>query len=296
MTMTERAAPGLAIGILHAGPRPQELALCRRMTERGARVELLDVRELDVAACEGFDCILNRIYTSTIFEQPRSILSRTLDVVRALEMGGTFVASGLLSTLTDHSKLLAAEVMARQSIRTPTTLALTPEMVDRPPFLPAVVKPDVGAFGRGCTRVESVEQWREAVQGCDFSIPWICQPYARPVDNVDYRITIVFGKVVLASRRELVDGWPPSDDARVKTDVLDEIDPAALELALRSSRAVGAFNNGVDVIIDQHGPIVIENNPTFGFSPGSHKIDVVADEIVAFLTARARRLGSRRVP
>jgi glutathione synthase/RimK-type ligase-like ATP-grasp enzyme len=67
------------------------------------------------------------------------------------------------------------------------------------------------------------------------------------------------------------------------------------DLALRASRAVGAFNNGVDLIVDEQGPVVIENNPTFGFSPGSPKIDVVADRIVAFLTERARRLDSGRV-
>src|ERR1019366_1693729 len=196
MTLASPTPPGLAIGILHAGPRPQELSLSRRMIDQGARVDLIDVRDVDVTACDSYDCILNRIYTSTIFEQPRSILDRTLDVVRALELRGTFVASGLLSTLTDHSKLLAARLMTQQSVRTPTTVALTPDMVDRPPFLPAVVKPDVGAYGRDCTKVGSDEQWRETVRCCDFTTPWICQRYARPVVDVDYRITIVFGEVV----------------------------------------------------------------------------------------------------
>jgi ribosomal protein S6--L-glutamate ligase len=295
MIMASRTAPALAIGILHAGPRPQELSLRRRMVDRGARVDLIDVRDTAAAACDGYDCILNRIYTSTIFEQPRSILDRTLDVVRALELRGTFVASGLLSTLADHSKLFSAQVMARQSVRTPATVALTPDMAGRPPFLPAVVKPDVGAYGRGCTRIESVGQWREKVRLCDSATPWICQEYARPAGDVDYRITVIFGEVVFAYRRELQGGWPRAGGSSLKTDVLDTIDPAALDLALRSSRAIGAFNNGIDLIIDERGPIVIENNPTFGFSPGSWKIETVADKIVAFLTERARRLDSSRV-
>lgn len=293
--MTEPVPPGLRIGILHADPRPQEVALHRRMLERGARADLLDVRTVDAAACDEYDCILNRIYTSTIFEQPRSILDRTLAVVRALEARGTFMASGLLSTLADHSKLFAAELMARQSVRTPRTLALSPAMAERPPFLPAVIKPNVGAFGRGCTRVLSLEQWRDAVPRCDFATPWICQEYARPQDDVDYRITIVFGEVVFAERRELTDGWPTAGGAPSKADVLATIDPAALDLALRASHAIGALNNGVDLIIDEHGPIIVENNPTFGFSPGSPKIEIVADKVLAFLTQRARRLGSRRV-
>jgi glutathione synthase/RimK-type ligase-like ATP-grasp enzyme len=295
MTLASCTTPGLVIGILHAGPRPQEFSLSRRMIDRGARVDLLDVRDIDVTVCDGYDCILNRIYTSTIFEQPRSILDRTLDVVRSLELRGTFVASGLLSTLTDHSKLLAAQVMARQSVRTPKTVVLTPDMVDRPPFLPAVVKPDVGAYGRDCTRLETIEQWRETVRRCEFTTPWICQQYAQPVGDVDYRITIVFGEVVFAYRRELANGWPQADGSSTKADVLETIDRKALELALRGSRAVGAFNNGVDLIIDERGPIIIENNPTFGFSPGSWKIDVVADKIVAFLMERALRLDSNRV-
>ena len=168
-------------------------------------------------------------------------------------------------------------------------------MADRPPFLPAVIKPDVGAYGRDCTRVESEAQWRDIVRGCDFTTPWICQRYVRPVGDVDYRITIVFGEVMFADRRELANGWPRVDGSSTKADVLGTIDPAALGLALRSSRAVGAFNNGVDLIIDEHGPVIVENNPTFGFSPGSYKIPLVADRIVAFLTQRARRLDSNRV-
>jgi len=296
MVMAGRVDSGLVIGVLHAEPRAQEVTLSRRMMERGARVDLIDVRDVDVAACDGYDCILNRIYTSTIFEQPRSVLDRTVDVVRALEFGGTFVAGGLLSMLTDHSKLFAAQVMAKQFVRTPTTLALTPDMVDWPPFLPAVVKPDIGAYGRGCTRVETVAQWRKTVRSLDFATPWICQEYARPTGDGDYRITVVFGEVVFAYHRELSDGWPRADSSSSKTDVLTSIDPEALDLALRSSRAVGACNNGVDLIIDGHGPIIIENNPTFGFSPNSWKIDVVADKIVAFLMRRAQRLGSGRVP
>lgn len=289
------APEGLRIGILHAGPRSQELELSRHLLDRGARVDLLDVRDIDVTECDGYDCILNRIYTSTVFEQPRSILARTLDVVRTLELGGVFVASGLMSTLTDQSKLYAAQTMARQSVRTPMTVALTPDMVDQPPFLPAVIKPDVGAFGIDCSRVESIEQWRATVRRCDLTIPWICQEYVRPVGDVDYRITVVFGQVVLAYRRGLEDGWPRVGGSSTKSDVISTIDSEALSLALRSSRAVGAFNNGVDLIIDEHGPTIIENNPTFGFSPGSWKIELFADKVTTFLTERARRLDSNRV-
>lgn len=287
--------PGLRIAILHADPRPQELSLSAHLVDRGARVDLLDVRDVDPATCDGYDCVLNRIYTSTMFEQPRSILHRTLEVVRAIELSGIFIASGLMSTLTDHSKLYAAQTMARQSVRTPKTLALTADLVDHPPFLPAVIKPDVGAFGVDCHRVLSREQWREIVRACDFTVPWICQEYARPVRDVDYRITVVFGEVVLAFGRELQDGWPRSGGSLNKTDVLATIDPAALQLALDSSRAVGAFNNGVDLIIDEQGPTIVENNPTFGFSPDSWKIELFAEKVVAFLTRRARGLDSNRV-
>lgn len=293
--MSAAARRGLSIGILHADPRPQELSLAQHLIARGARVELLDVRDVDPDRCGGYDCVLNRIYTSTVFEQPRTVLGRTLDVVRAMELNGTFVASGLLSTLTDHSKLFAAETMSRQSVRTPRTVALTPDMIDRPPFLPAVVKPDVGAFGIGCQRINSRETWSDVVRECDFATPWICQDYIRPVGDVDYRITVVFGEVVLASCRELEDGWPRIEGPSTKADALMTIDPAALELARRSSRAVGAFNNGIDLIIDEHGPTIIENNPTFGFAPDSWKIELFADKAIAFLTRRARALDSTRV-
>ena len=292
------SARGLAIGILHADPRDQELSLSGRLLSLGARVDLLDVRDLEAETSYWYDCVLNRVYPSTIFDKPKAVLDRTVDIVKQLEQNGVFVLSGTLSTLADYSKLLASQLMISQSVRTPLTVALTADMAEAaPPFLPAVVKPDIGAFGRDCVKLDSIDDWHFHLESSDWRMrPRVVQKYVRPSTGVDYRVTVMFGEVVFAYQRVLVDGWVGNNRGpSLISPATDTIPKEALEMAVRSSRAIGALANGVDLIVDDQGATIIENNPTLGFSPKSWKIDVFAERIYQFLLRRARVQESGRV-
>jgi hypothetical protein len=89
------------------------------------------------------------------------------------------------------------------------TMALTANLAAwPPPFLPAVVKPDIGAFVRDCVKIDSIEDWGSTLENCNWRTrPRIVQEYVRPAAGVDYRVTVLFGEVVFVYQRSLVDGW-----------------------------------------------------------------------------------------
>jgi glutathione synthase/RimK-type ligase-like ATP-grasp enzyme len=280
---------GPVIGILHADPREPEIAMCDRLRAMGASVELLDVRSIDMSRQKYFDCVLNRVYPSTVFQQSESIVDQTIAAVKGFEQSGVFVMSGMLATLTDYSKLLAAQVLSMQGVRTPLTLPLTGDLAKgSPPFLPLVVKPNLGALGRDCVRVGSTDQWRAEIGKSDWRTRLrVIQECINPLGEVDYRITVMFGQVEFATRRCLIGGWFGNNQGPSEiTDAMGDLPTEARELAVRSTQAIGALANGVDLMIDRNGPVVIENNPTLGFRPGSSKVDVFARRVFDFLVRR----------
>ena len=77
-----------------------------------------------------------------------------------------------------------------------------------PPFLPVVVKPDIGAFVRDCVKIDSIEDWRSTWENCNWRArSRIAQKYVRLAAGVDYRVTFMFSEVVSVYQRSLVDGW-----------------------------------------------------------------------------------------
>jgi glutathione synthase/RimK-type ligase-like ATP-grasp enzyme len=279
---------GPVIGILHADPREPEIAMCDRLRAMGASVELLDVRSIDMRRQKYFDCVLNRVYPSTVFQQSESIVDQTIAAVKGFEQSGVFVLSGMLATVTDYSKLLAAQVLSMQGVRTPVTLPLTGDLAKgSPPFLPLVIKPNIGAFSRDCVRVRSTDEWRAELAKSDWRTRLrVVQECIDPLGEADYRITVMFGQIEFASRRRLIDGWFHNQGGSEISDAMRDLPTEALELAVRSTQAIGALANGVDLMIDRKGPVIIENNPTLGFRPGSSKVDVFARRVFDFLVRR----------
>src|ERR1700694_1976249 len=62
------------------------------------------------------------------------------------------------------------------------TMALTANLAAwPPPFLPAVVKPDIGAFVRDCVKIDSIEDWLSTLENCNWQRrSEIVQEYASP--------------------------------------------------------------------------------------------------------------------
>lgn len=285
---TQRFTP--SIGVLHAEPREVDVRLVQQLANSGVRAHLVDVRQQS-AELVHLDCVINRVYPSTVFEQPVAVLHRTLDIVMELEQRQTLLINGYQASQADYFKSTAVQMLAAANVRTPRTIALDDiEDLGQPPFLPLVLKLDTGGFGRDCLRVATVEEWGAALRSMDWKLrPRIVQEFVVSAMPFDYRLTVMFGKVAFAYRRTLVDGWLGSSDRGSLVEMCPVVPEEAASVAIGATQAVGGHINGVDIVIGESGPWVIENNLTPAFSPHSweglplNPIQTFCKEVIEYL-------------
>lgn len=282
------------VGILHAGPRPPEIKLRARLDELGCPAILLDVRKPTPPG--RFSCVLNRVYPSHVFDAGTEALHRALELVEEFAAAGIPTFNGVTATRCDYSKHASAAAMAKHGIPTPPTMFLDERSSQTALRWPAVVKLDTGGYGRECRRIDDGLQWKRLIDDLPLGRrSHIVQPLIRSSEPEDYRLTVVFGQVVAAYRRTLVDNWLGSAErgSIVRAGGIPPTD--VVEIAIGATEAIQANINGVDIIMTDNGPCVIENNPTPGFSAATWS-QISADPIQilasAILKATTGVLGS----
>ncbi|MCW2767382.1 MAG: hypothetical protein JWO11_3341, partial [Nocardioides sp.] len=155
-------------------------------------------------------------------------------------------------------------------------------------FTPAVVKPRVGAGGRGLVVIEEVEGWAPDDQG-----PWVVQPLVRSVqDEGEISVFVLGGRPVSQVRK--VAG---PDDIRVHewhggTEHPTPLAPEAARLAVDAMAAAGTIlgtelvYGRVDMMRHEGSLVVSEIEVT---EPGLY-LDLVPENAETFADAIAARL------
>jgi len=145
--------------------------------------------------------------------------------------------------------------------------------------LPAVLKLRRGTQGRGVVLVNSMAAARRAhAVLSDFQQYTLVQEYVREAHNRDIRVIVVGGEVVAAMERQA----PPGDfranlhrGGRARSiNLTDNLQQLAIEAA--ETHELGL--SGVDLIMTQNGPAVIEVNSSPGLQgiETTTKIDVAS--------------------
>jgi glutathione synthase/RimK-type ligase-like ATP-grasp enzyme len=263
------AAPSQTI-ILHANPREFDSSLCAYLHSVGYPSKLIDIREtVELTLIPRDALVINRIYPSDVFEHGAPIIDRAFKLITECEACGIRVLNSSIAARCDYSKFESAQRMQASGIRTPQTLRLDDTVSARLPFMPTVIKLDIGGFGRDAVLVSTQEQWNAFLNDSDWkSRGRIVQPLVRPKQPRDFRITVMFGVVVSMYERSLVDGWLGSIERGSNRRAVRPFEPALESIAIAASIAIDAKINAVDAMIDGEGPIIIENNPTPAFRHG----------------------------
>lgn len=194
-------------------------------------------------------------------------------VVRQLELVGMPVLNKYDSIVRAKNKLKTLQILSHYGIPIPKTVVIgsrddLKSAIDRVGGAPVILKYPFGSLGSGVVIAES---YRAALSTLDLL--WssavtqimLVQEYVKESKGKDIRIFVVGGKVVASMQRSAKKGEFRSNAALGGSGKGIEISDEYQDIAIKSARLLGLEMAGVDIIITNHGPAVLEVNCNPGF-------------------------------
>lgn len=299
----------MKVGILSVNRR---LYSTRRLWEtsrkRGHDVRFLDPRRCAVSwlpqgpaltqgglKMEGMDVVIPRIGTS--------VTETGLIVLRQLEAEGVITPNCADAIEQSRDKVRSIQRLSHSGIPVPPSLFVDiPEeidgCVDLLGGLPVIVKLLRGTQGVGVIKVGEMDQLRSTVETLwNLGERILLQRFVAESEGRDLRLFVVGDRVVAAMERESQPGEFRSNLHRGGKGTNFRPDEELQDVALRAARCMGLGIAGVDVLLSEQGPLVLEVNS----SPGLEGIEAatgrdVAKAIVKYLeTLPAGQLSETKV-
>lgn len=194
-----------------------------------------------------------------------------LTLAAALHAQGARIVNPYPTSALCRDKVATTRVLQAAGIPVPQTwatahrAALAPLLADGP----LIVKPHTGSKGRGVVVVED----RAALERlCDADGPVIVQRYLPP-DGLDRKLYCIGGEVFGVLRT-----WP----ARTSTEKFGEpfaVDATLRDIVLASGRALGLDLFGLDVVVSDGQPAVVDLSAFPGFKGVPDAAELLAEYI-----------------
>lgn len=244
----------------------------------------------------GFDAIIPRI--SSNYTRYGSA------IVRQFEVQGIFTTTSSISIVRSRDKLRSIQILARAGIGIPKTIfsrGITDieaaiEELGGPPI---IIKLARGTHGRGVVLAETRKAARSVLQGFyvmdEDGANILLQEYIEESGGQDVRAFVVGGKVVASMKRQSLDDDFRSNIHQGGTGSMVKLTDEERKIAVKAARAIGLSICGVDMIISNRGPLVLEVNASPGFAIEKVTDRNVAEKIIEYVeqNAKARRRKDR---
>tara|TARA_B100001123_G_scaffold283239_1_gene315568 strand:+ start:4487 stop:5548 length:1062 start_codon:yes stop_codon:yes gene_type:complete len=212
-----------------------------------------------------------------------SITRRGVAIVRQFEQMGVIVMNSSNGIVRSRDKLVACQMMAEKGVPVPITAHVgawedTERAVRRVGGTPCVVKSTEGTHGSGVYLVKSSRQARQLVyQMLERGMRPLVQEYIEESHGSDVRALVVGGEVVASMRRK-AHGSEFRSNFHLGGSVSNiELNEEQSEIAIRATETMGLEIAGVDMLLSERGPLVLEVNS----SPGLEGIEAATRSNVA---------------
>ena len=196
-----------------------------------------------------------------------------LQGVSALARSGVRVANSAPAVMRAADKFATAEVLARAGVRVPRTVSVcttrAAEAEARRMGYPVVLKAADGSEGGQVSLVNDAQHLATEIERIRASLglapsvnsPLVLQPVVGSTLGRDRRLFVVSGAVQGAMDRVARAGEWRSNLSWGATPVAAEATSEEVAMAVAAADALGLDFGTVDLIHDEHGPVVIEANP-----------------------------------
>jgi len=260
---------------------------------RGHEVEVIDPIQCVLAISKGSHRMLVRGEEVGEFDVvvPRigaSITDYGLAVVGHFERHGVPICNSGLAIARSRDKLRALQLLSAHDVGIPRTAMARDAKavraaVDAVGGTPVIIKLLQGTQGVGVMIADSkqaVESMLDTLWSLGQNI--ILQEFIRESKGRDIRAIVVGDEVVAAMQRTARDGEFRSNLHRGGAGVRVELDEAYRQAAITASRVMGLAVAGVDMLVSNEGPRVVEVNSSPGLRGVEHACEVdVAQRIIA---------------
>ncbi len=290
--------------------RNEKLYSTKRLIEAGEKRDW-DIRVIDYLKCS-IEIIKDELKINYKGEElpipnaiiPRIGASRTFfgsAIVRHFEMMDVFSTSGSLAIKRSRDKLRSLQILSRHGVDMPKTifasnLSNTEDIIELSGGAPLVLKVLEGTQGKGVVLAESDKAAKsvlDAFYGMDVNL--LVQEFIAESKGSDIRAFVVNGQIVGAMKRQGKKGEFRSNLHQGGSAKLHKLSRQEKSTALSAAKAMGLKICGVDMVLSNRGPLVMEVNS----SPGLEGIEKatgidIAGKIMDFIEQNTQGKKKRK--
>lgn len=246
-----------------------------------------DIRLLDVRTLTGEQAIAQeQIYPQANLYLLKSHARQALEVAHFLEQRGALVVNSWASSLACQDRVLMSQQMGEARLPWPHTeyfpclesLLAQSNLLSRLAF-PLIVKSHYSHRGDLVSKISSVEelqslapQWRKE--------PIVIQKFVAG-DGWDIKLWVIDQQIFAARRRTPLIAGASKEDIPLKPEKLPE-DWIGMTLAI--GRAFGLRLYGVDLLVSEAGPVIVDVNSFPGFRGVPEASDALVELIERLLS------------
>lgn len=222
-------------------------------------------------------------------------------IVRQFEMQGVYSPISSISIVRSRDKLRSIQLLARAGIGIPKTIfsrgiSDVDTIMEELGGPPIIIKLARGTHGKGVVLAETRKAAKSVLQGFylmdDEGTNILMQEYIEESGGADIRAFVVGGHVVASMKRQSLDDDFRSNLHQGGKGTSVKLTDEERRTALKAAKAMGLTICGVDMMISNRGPLVLEVNASPGFGIEGVTGRNVAEKIIEYVEQNAK--GRRR--
>jgi len=226
------------------------------------------VRLLDVHRLTGDEAIAHEaVHPFANMYLLKSHTRQALEVAHHLEQRGALVVNGSASSLACQDRVLMAQRMKEAGLPFPHTWScpslenvLGQQSLLSTLRFPLIIKSRYSHRGDVVDKVPNVERL-QALAGQWNNEPYILQEFAHG-DGWDIKLWVIDQRLFAARRRTPLEANVPTEDFPIPT---EELSSAWRSIALEIGRVFNLRLYGVDLLMTEQGPLIVDVNSFPGF-------------------------------
>lgn len=277
----------MAIAIIFESEEWSNNYLKDYLSNKGFEVLFINFEEavFNAASFNSVRLIVNRIFPSSYFRGHVKTYFKGLDFLKELNNNGIRMINSYEALMYDFDKQLVCNTLHDYDINTPEIYCCSRDFcIDKIKF-PCIIKPNRGGRSTYTCKVNNTVELFEFLKTLP-SIEFIFQEYIKSIDNYTLRIEVIDGDVFSAVKRSMDDSGISSYHRGAQYEHIYKLDKQIENMVIDTLNILNIKMGGIDVIVNNRGPYIIDVNATSNFSKafvdflGKNPLDVMGDLII----------------